>query len=56
MDDATAEQEDLIGYGPCAFRPPYGDYNSTTLALAQQRGMKVWLWSVDTEDWEAGTR
>jgi peptidoglycan/xylan/chitin deacetylase (PgdA/CDA1 family) len=53
MDDATAEQENLIGYGPCAFRPPYGDYNSTTLALAQQRGMKVWLWSVDTEDWEA---
>ena len=53
MDEATAEQEDLIGYGPCAFRPPYGDYNSTTLALAQQRGMKVWLWSVDTEDWEA---
>ena len=53
MDDATAEQEDLIGYGPCAFRPPYGDYNSTTLTLAQQRGMKVWLWSVDTEDWKA---
>jgi peptidoglycan/xylan/chitin deacetylase (PgdA/CDA1 family) len=53
MDDATAEQEKLIGYGPCEFRPPYGDYNSTTLALAQQRGMKVWLWSVDTEDWEA---
>jgi peptidoglycan/xylan/chitin deacetylase (PgdA/CDA1 family) len=53
MDEATAEQEDLIGYGPCAFRPPYGDYNSTTLALAQRRGMKVWLWSVDTEDWEA---
>jgi peptidoglycan/xylan/chitin deacetylase (PgdA/CDA1 family) len=53
LDDATAEQEQLIGYGPCAFRPPYGDYDSTTLTLAQQRGMKVWLWSVDTEDWEA---
>lgn len=53
MDEATAEQEDLIGYGPCAFRPPYGDYNSTTLTLAKQRGMKVWLWSVDTEDWKA---
>jgi peptidoglycan/xylan/chitin deacetylase (PgdA/CDA1 family) len=53
MDDATAEQESLIGYGPCEFRPPYGDYDSTTLSLAQQRGMKVWLWSVDTEDWKA---
>jgi peptidoglycan-N-acetylglucosamine deacetylase len=53
MDQATAEQESLIGWGPCAFRPPGGNYNSTTLSLAQQRGMKVWLWSVDTEDWKA---
>ncbi len=37
----------------CAFRPPYGDYNSTTLRLAQQRRMGVWLWSVDTQDWKA---
>jgi len=53
LDEATAEQESLIGWGPCAFRPPYGNYNATTLSLAQQRGMKVWLWSVDTEDWQA---
>ena len=53
LNEATAEQESLIGWGPCAFRPPYGSYNSTTLSLAQQRGMKVWLWSVDTEDWKA---
>jgi peptidoglycan/xylan/chitin deacetylase (PgdA/CDA1 family) len=53
LDEATAEQESLIGWGPCAFRPPYGDYNTTTLQLAQQRHMKVWYWSVDTEDWKA---
>ena len=53
MDQATAEQQSLIGYGPCEFRPPYGTYNSTTLSLAQQRHMKVWTWSVDTEDWKA---
>ena len=53
LDEATAEQESLIGWGPCAFRPPYGSYDSTTLSLAQQRGMRVWLWSVDTEDWQA---
>lgn len=34
-------------------RPPYGNYNATTLRLAQQRRMSVWLWSVDTEDWKA---
>jgi peptidoglycan/xylan/chitin deacetylase (PgdA/CDA1 family) len=53
MDEASAGQKTLIGAPPCAFRPPGGNYNSTTLSLAQQRQMKVWLWSVDTEDWKA---
>jgi peptidoglycan/xylan/chitin deacetylase (PgdA/CDA1 family) len=53
MDRTTAEQVSLVGSPPCFFRPPYGSYNSTTLALAQARNMKVWNWSVDTEDWKA---
>jgi len=53
MDQASAEQRSITGTVPCAFRPPYGDYNSTTLRLAQQRRMGVWLWSVDTQDWMA---
>jgi peptidoglycan/xylan/chitin deacetylase (PgdA/CDA1 family) len=53
MDQATAEQVSLTGVPSCAFRPPGGSYNSATLAQAQQRRMKVWLWSVDTEDWKA---
>jgi peptidoglycan-N-acetylglucosamine deacetylase len=53
LDEATAEQKTLTGAPPCAFRPPGGNYNSATLSLAQQRRMKVWMWSVDTEDWKA---
>jgi len=53
MDQASAEQASLTGTQPCSFRPPGGSYNSTTLSLAQQRAMKVWTWSVDTEDWKA---
>ena len=53
MDDAIAGQTSLVGAPPCYFRPPYGSYNDTTLGLAQARGMQVWLWSVDTEDWMA---
>jgi peptidoglycan/xylan/chitin deacetylase (PgdA/CDA1 family) len=49
----SAEQRSIAGTVPCAFRPPYGEYNSTTLRLAQQRRMGVWLWSVDTLDWMA---
>jgi peptidoglycan-N-acetylglucosamine deacetylase len=53
MNRASAEQRSITGTLPCAFRPPYGDYDSTTLRLAQQRRMGVWLWSVDTQDWMA---
>src|SRR6516164_6104937 len=50
---ASAEQWTIAETVPCAFRPPYGKYDATTLRLAQQRGMGVWLWSVDTLDWMA---
>jgi peptidoglycan/xylan/chitin deacetylase (PgdA/CDA1 family) len=50
---ASAEQWSIAETVPCAFRPPYGKYDSTTLSLARQRGMTVWLWSVDTLDWMA---
>jgi peptidoglycan/xylan/chitin deacetylase (PgdA/CDA1 family) len=53
MDQATAEQVRLTGIQPCGFRPPGGNYNSTTLSQAQQRRMTFWTWSVDTEDWKA---
>jgi peptidoglycan/xylan/chitin deacetylase (PgdA/CDA1 family) len=55
MDRTTAEQQALVAVTPCLFRPPYGEYNATTLSLAQQRHLAVWNWSVDTEDWKAGT-
>ncbi len=54
MDKVTAEQRKLTGTAPCVFRPPYGDYDATTLRLAKNRRLAVWLWSVDTEDWKAG--
>jgi peptidoglycan/xylan/chitin deacetylase (PgdA/CDA1 family) len=55
MDTASAEQKRLVGSHPCAFRPPYGSYDSASLAQAQLRRMSFWTWSVDTEDWKAGT-
>ena len=53
LDQMSAEQRSITGTVPCAFRPLYGDYDSTTLRLAQQRPTGVWLWSVDTQDWMA---
>ncbi len=53
MDRERVEQSSITGAYPCLFRPPYGSYNTSTLVLAQRRGMRVWNWSVDTEDWKA---
>jgi len=53
LDRVSAEQWSLTRTVPCVFRPPGGDYDATTLRLAQQRRMGVWLWSVDTQDWIA---
>jgi peptidoglycan/xylan/chitin deacetylase (PgdA/CDA1 family) len=53
IDETAAEQLALTGLPPCVFRPPYGDYDATTLALAADRHMAVWMWSVDNQDWMA---
>ena len=53
IDRERAEQASLTGSAPCLLRPPYGTYNATTLDEAQERSMRVWNWSVDTEDWKA---
>jgi peptidoglycan/xylan/chitin deacetylase (PgdA/CDA1 family) len=53
LDRTSNEQKSITGTVPCVFRPPYGDYDRTTLRLAQQRRLAVWMWSVDTEDWKA---
>lgn len=50
VDDATA----IRSYGapePRLFRPPYGSYDATTLAVLARRRMLAVLWSVDSEDY-----
>jgi peptidoglycan/xylan/chitin deacetylase (PgdA/CDA1 family) len=37
---------------PRLFRPPYGDWNSTTLSLLHRYRMLMVLWTVDTNDWQ----
>lgn len=32
-------------------RPPYGAYNATTKAAYRSVGMRIWTWTVDTNDW-----
>ncbi len=32
-------------------RPPFGDWNNTVARAYAAKGMRMWLWTVDTNDW-----
>jgi peptidoglycan/xylan/chitin deacetylase (PgdA/CDA1 family) len=53
LDKTSAEQYRITHTRPCVFRPPYGNYDPSLLQLARQLRMRVWIWSVDTQDWMA---
>jgi peptidoglycan-N-acetylglucosamine deacetylase len=43
--------EQLSGYTPCVFRPPYGAYDGTVLQTARSLGLATIVWDVDPRDW-----
>lgn len=42
---------DITGYDPVWFRPPGGNYNAAVLQIMAQSGVKLAMWTTDTEDW-----
>lgn len=43
---------EITGIYPKLLRPPYGDMDTNTQVWAEELGLKITLWSVDTEDWK----
>ena len=37
-------------------RPPFGDWNAMVARAYSAKGMRIWLWTVDTLDWRGHTR
>ncbi|MGI9953368.1 polysaccharide deacetylase family protein [Moorellaceae bacterium AZ2] len=44
--------EEITGYKPELFRPPFGDYNDTVIQVVQRLGYKAIQWDVDSLDWQ----
>lgn len=44
--------EEITGYKPELFRPPFGDYNDTVIRVVQRLGYKAIQWDVDSLDWQ----
>lgn len=44
--------EDLTGFSPKLFRPPYGYYNNNLIEVCEELGLSCIEWSVDSLDWK----
>jgi peptidoglycan-N-acetylglucosamine deacetylase len=57
LERTLARIRTLSGYTPCVFRPPYGDYDDSVLAIARSLGLATVTWNVDPSDYvQPGTR
>ena len=43
--------QEVAGYRPTVFRPPYGDYNQTVQNAASEENMELILWDNSPDDW-----
>lgn len=41
-----------LGAAPFFIRPPYGAYDDNTVRIAEELGLSVMLWSMDSRDWK----
>ena len=44
--------KDITGVDAYLFRPPFGDYNNDLIRVAEELGIKVIQWDVDSLDWK----
>ena len=51
IDQQAAVLRAAGGPSPRLFRPPYGVFDASTLALLRQRHMLMVLWTIDTQDY-----
>ncbi len=53
MGRCAEKIEKLLGYRPSVMRCPGGNTSSTVTKYAQEAGIPIAYWSVDTRDWES---
>jgi peptidoglycan/xylan/chitin deacetylase (PgdA/CDA1 family) len=53
--NAEAALQSVTGIKPDLFAPPSGDYDINTVALCEDLGYRLILWTADTIDWKEGS-
>lgn len=51
IDNTQAIINQVLGFKPALFRPPYGSINQTVRNEVASRNLSVMMWSVDPRDW-----
>ncbi|WP_332698841.1 polysaccharide deacetylase family protein [Halalkalibacter lacteus] len=51
IQSTQAEMAKVVGKKPDLFRPPFGAYTKSDIAIFNEMGMRNIMWSVDTLDW-----
>jgi len=51
--DKTEKVISTVAPKPHLFRPPGGAYNDAIIKLTRDKGYRVILWSIDTQDWRS---
>lgn len=57
-DELASTNQAIVNAGgatPTLFRPPYGETNSTINQAAQDLGLRVITWDVDSRDWDGAS-
>ncbi len=52
LADNFALVQELTGYSPSLFRPPFGDYNNRVIRVTREAGYTPIQWSIDSLDWQ----
>ena len=52
LRDNYALIQQVSGYSPVLFRPPFGDYDNQVIGVAEACGYRCVQWSVDSLDWQ----
>ncbi|WP_246050145.1 polysaccharide deacetylase family protein [Aquibacillus sediminis] len=52
IKDSSNKIERITQQKVTFFRPPYGQYNSNTLKIANQLGLSTIMWQIPSYDWE----
>lgn len=51
ISDTERQVEEIASYNMSLLRPPCGLYDDTLVDIAREKGLKIVLWAVDTNDW-----